>query len=104
MIAPIGNGSNGNGRRPDGKFAAGNAGGPGNPNMKRSYVWRQTFDAAVKPADLRKVLKQLVDAAKKCEPWAVRELLNRCLGVPSQTEILERVEALEQAFFKEQAR
>jgi hypothetical protein len=96
--------SNGPNRDQRGRFGRGNSGGPGNPNVRKLATWRQTFDAAVQPADLRKVIKQLVGAAKKCEPWAVKELLNRCLGVPSPTDILERVEALEETIFKEQAR
>ena len=39
---------------------------------------------AITADDVREVAAVLVKAAKAGEPWAVKELLNRCCGVPKQ--------------------
>jgi len=79
------NGANGAAFRDGaGRFVAGNPGGPGNPNAKATASWRKTLGEAVTPDDLADVLAVLVEQAKAGEPWAVRELLNRCLGKPSE--------------------
>ena len=68
------------GRNPDGRFAPGNAGGPGNPCAAAVGTWRAALAASVKPRDIQEVLAVLVKKAKDGEAWAVRELLDRCLG------------------------
>ena len=65
-----------------GRFVPGTCGGPGNPNAKRVSEWRQALVEAVSKEDLVEVIKRLVVAAKAGEPWAVREVLDRCLGKP----------------------
>lgn len=65
-----------------GRFVPGTCGGPGNPNAKRVSEWRQALVEAVSKEDLLAVIKRLVVAAKAGEPWAVREVLDRCLGKP----------------------
>jgi hypothetical protein len=47
--------------------------------------------------DLQAVVGKLVEMAKGGELAAIRELFDRTLGKPAQTEVLESVEALEQA-------
>ena len=85
MIPSDANGSNGADVRDGaGRFVAGNPGGPGNPNAKATAAWRSTLADAVTADDLGAVLAVLVDQAKAGEPWAVRELLNRCLGKVSE--------------------
>jgi len=43
-------------------------------------AWRKTLARVVSPADIEDVLAVLLERAKAGEPWAVRELLDRCLG------------------------
>lgn len=81
--APSPNGGNG-GHGPDGRFLPGNPGGPGNPRAAAVGVWREALAEAVSAEDLGEVLGVLVAKAKAGEPWAVRELLDRCLGRPKQ--------------------
>lgn len=76
---------NGNGRDPkSGRFVKGWKGGPGNPDGKRAQAWRQAFLRTVTLAHVRAVARTLVRLAEAREPWAVRELLNRCLGRPRE--------------------
>lgn len=85
-IAPIDNG-----RRPDGTFAPGNPGGPGNPNARAVAAWRSALVEAVAADDIKRVVEVLIEKAKAGESWAVRELLDRCLGRPQQKMELEAV-------------
>ncbi|NQU74991.1 MAG: hypothetical protein HQ546_01595 [Planctomycetes bacterium] len=73
-----------NGRRPNGRFAEGNPGGPGNPHAAAVGAWRTTLINAVTVDDMRQVIDVLTDKAKKGEAWAVKELLDRCLGKSQQ--------------------
>ena len=84
---PSTNGSNG--RDSQGRFLPGNAGGPGNPHAAAVGKWRSALARAVTPEDLEEAIRAMVDLAKAGESWAVRELLNRCLGRPAQTVALE---------------
>jgi len=85
MIHSDANGANGADVRDGaGRFVAGNPGGPGNPIAKATASWRRALAEAVTADDLGAVLAALVEQAKAGEPWAVRELLNRCLGKPSE--------------------
>jgi hypothetical protein len=79
---PSPNGDNG-ARDAQGRFAKGNPGGPGNPNAGRVAAWRNALVEAVTPEDLKGVIVALVDHAKAGTPWAIRELLDRCLGKPT---------------------
>jgi hypothetical protein len=81
--APSTNGHNGpQDRDESGRFLAGNRGGPGNPHAAAVGRWRAALVEAVSPDDLRAVIALLVTAAKGGAIWAVRELLDRCLGSP----------------------
>jgi hypothetical protein len=70
----------GNGRTALGRFAKGNAGGPGNPHAKRVTALREALLAAVTDADIKAVARALVARAKAGEVAAARELLDRVLG------------------------
>ena len=59
---------------------AGNPGGPGNPHAARVGQWRSVLVESVTPADLRAVIRMLLEKAKAGERWAVCELLDRTLG------------------------
>ena len=84
---PLPNG--GNGRDRLGRFAKGNPGGPGNPHAAAVGAWRSALAKSVTPDDLQDVIGQLLKQAKDGEPWAIRELLNRCLGRPEQALTIE---------------
>lgn len=91
--APLPNGDNGlvEGRDNKGRFVKGNRGGPGNPQARNVSNWRRALADTVSNADVKKVAKELTKAAKGGEPWAIRELLDRCLGKP-QVQIALEVE------------
>ena len=82
--APSTNGDNGHGRDRRGRFVCGNPGGPGNPRIRSVSAWRAALAEVVRPGDIEAVTRTLVEHAKAGEPWAIRELLNRCLGRPGQ--------------------
>ena len=69
-----------NGRRPDGRFARGNAGGPGNPHARQSALLRAALMDAVTPADVREIIEALIVRAKEGDIAAAREVLDRTLG------------------------
>ena len=71
-----------NGRDQGGRFAKGNAGGPGNPHARSVGAWRAALAETVKPEDIREVVGVLIGKAKDGERWAVVELLARCIGSP----------------------
>jgi len=77
--------SNGdNGRDTRGRFAKGNAGGPGNPAVRRLAEYRAAITAAVTPKDIGRIIKKLVKRALSGETMATRELLDRLIGRPQQ--------------------
>jgi hypothetical protein len=84
-----------NGRDGGGRFAAGNGIAKGNPHAKRVNELRTALMEAVTPRDLRSIVAAMVKAAKGGDVVAAREVLNRTIGTPGQSEILQRIEALE---------
>lgn len=80
--SPSTNGGNGGDRDARGRFTSGNSGGPGNPHVKAVAAWRSALTRVVSPADIEAVLRKLLECAKAGEPWAIKELLDRCLGKP----------------------
>jgi hypothetical protein len=100
--APSANGGNGRedavaagGRDARGRFGPGNPGGPGNPFAAAAGRWRAALVASVTEEDIAAVVRALVDAAKRGESWAVRELMDRTLGKPVEADLIERLERLE---------
>lgn len=69
-----------NGRDELGRFANGNAGGPGNPHAASVARFRRVLLEAVTDADMLEVVGVLVERAKAGDRWAVCELLDRCCG------------------------
>ena len=67
-----------------GRFAKGNAGGPGNPHAAAVGRWRTMLAETVTAEDIRAVLSVLIEKAKAGQPWAVREFLDRTLGKADQ--------------------
>ena len=89
MVSPSPNGSNGgSGRDSGGRFARGNAGGPGDPYAKRTSEMRDAFMAAVTPDEMRQVARELLSIAltsndERNQIAAAHELCNRILGRPA---------------------
>jgi hypothetical protein len=84
-----------NGRGTGGRFAKGNAGGPGNPHARRVARLRSALFKAVTPEDLRDVVTALLTSAKGGDVSAARELMQRLLGPAEAVDLMERLDALE---------
>ncbi len=90
MVTPSANGANGRG--PNGRFAKGNLGGPGNPHASRTARLRAMLLDNVTDDDFKTVVAKLVAMAKGGDLAAIRELLDRMMGKPKATIELERAE------------
>lgn len=75
-----------NGRKKDGTFTAGNAGGPGNPHVHKVAKLRAAMLSAVTEKDMRAVTKKLVSLATEGDLKAIELLLNRVCGKPEATQ------------------
>jgi hypothetical protein len=73
-----------NGRDPGGRFSAGNPGGSGNPFARQVAQLRSALLEAVTPDDVRTIVLALVKKARKGDLVAAREVLDRCIGRPTQ--------------------
>ena len=82
-------------RGPAGRFAPGNAGGPGNPFARRVGELRSALIEAVTPADMAEMVAALIAGAESGNVAAIREVFDRTLGKPTQADLLERIEELE---------
>jgi hypothetical protein len=79
-----------------GRFLPGNPGGPGRPRGSgRASEIRAILLNTLTDEQATRVARLLIRMAGKGSLAAIRELLDRTIGRPSQTETLERVEALE---------
>lgn len=83
------------GRDKRGRFTEGNPGGPGNPNARQAAALRSTIREAVTPEDMAEVMRVLLDKAKAGELAAIRELLDRTIGKPTESELADRLDLLE---------
>ena len=93
MASPSPNGDNG--RDSGGRFAKGNAGGPGNPYARRVGLLRDAMLQAVTEADMKAIVRTLIEQAKGGDVRAAKEVIDRCLGRPVEADLIERIEALE---------
>jgi len=100
---PSPNGANGR-RGAGGRFGPGNPGGPGNPHAAHVGRLRSALLSAVRPEDLDAIARRLVELAKAGEMPAIRELFDRTLGRPTEADLIERLEALEELASKVEAR
>ncbi len=91
-------GTDDSGRNERGRFTAGNRFGVGNPYAKRTGELRAALLDSVTPEDMRAVARKLVELARGGDTVAARLLLDRVLGRPLESDILDRVEELEAAF------
>ena len=93
-----------NGRDTVGRFAPGNRLGKGNPLAGRAAKLRAALLRRVKRADVEAIADKLVVMAKAGDLAAMKELLNRVVGVPVASDILERIEAIEATLAAEEDR
>jgi len=77
-MAPSPNGHAG--RSGNGRFAVGNAGGPGSPHAAQVGKLRSSLLDAITPDDIREIATKLVALAKGGDLNAMRLLLDRCTG------------------------
>ena len=95
---PSTNGENGEiVRDSSGRFTKGNPGGPGNPYIRRVAEWRAAMAKAITPDDIERVVLKLVEAATAGHPWAVRAILDHCVGSLAEVELREIAAKLEAA-------
>ena len=93
-----------NGRDGCGRFAKGNSGGPGNPAGGKAERLRHALLNAVTEKDIAEIAAALIASAKTGDVQAVRELLNRTLGRPTDADTIARLERLEAALLPEETR
>jgi hypothetical protein len=92
-----------NGRDGRGRFATGNAGGPGNPHAQRVAELRSVLMRAVTEADMTAIIKAMIEKAKAGDAVAARLLLDRTLGPTEAVDVLARLEAIEARLKTERA-
>jgi hypothetical protein len=100
MSTPSTNGDYG--RDQSGRFVPGNKLGRGNPFNQRACELRSALMEAVTADDVAKIIAAIVKLAKAGDVVAAREILDRTIGKPAQTELLQRVEALESLILERQ--
>jgi folylpolyglutamate synthase/dihydropteroate synthase len=82
-------------RTNNGRFTKGNPGGPGNPHNAAISRLRKALHAAVTEEDIQAVITVLVEKAKEGNLAAIRELLDRAIGKPTDASVAERLDELE---------
>ncbi len=87
-----------------GRFTKGNRGGPGNPHARQVGRLRAALLTAVTDEDVAAIVHRLVQLALEGNVQAAREVLDRCLGRPVEADLLERMEAIEEALVATEAR
>jgi hypothetical protein len=92
---PSTHGSNGDDRGNNGRFRTGNKLGRGNPLAGRAARIRAILLKALTPTDAKAIAAKLIAQAKGGDLAAIRELLDRTIGKPATSDLLERIEALE---------
>ena len=105
MTSPSANGEDrGRARDGRGRFTRGNPGGPGNPHAPRVAQLRAALLEAVTVDDVREVLLALIQEAKAGNVQAIKLFLDRTLGQPEATDVLVRLEELEEALERSSGR
>jgi hypothetical protein len=91
VAPPLPNGDNGEaatadqgtGRHSNGRFAKGNAGGPGNPFARQSAALRQALCDAVSEEDIQELAQELLAQAKAGNLAAMKLLFSYVIGRPA---------------------
>jgi ribosomal protein L17 len=85
-----------NGRDKHGRFIAGNRIAIGNPHAKRVAQLRSSLLKSVSRDDVKEIVRKLVSLAKEGDTVAARILFDRILGRPIESDLLARIEDLEE--------
>ena len=88
--------SNGDQKDAKGRFLPGHkySKGGGDPYAKHVHRWRHRLYHAVTGERMAKVLEQLISRAEAGEPWAIHELLDRCIGKPKDDSSNQQITAI----------
>jgi len=87
------------GRLANGQFGPGNKLGKGNPFNRQACQLRAALFRAVDADGMEKAAAAVLEKAYGGDVGAFRELCNRTLGLPSATEVLDRLAAIEARLF-----
>jgi len=97
--SPSPNGTPTDTRDARGRFSRGNSGGPGNPHGGDVARHRAALLKSLRESDVAMILRRLraiVKSGKDADSIAAaREILNRVIGLPVQSDLMERLEQLE---------
>ena len=91
------------GRDKRGRFAAGNAGGPGNPFARQTAALRQALLDAVTAEDMQAVARALIESARQGNVQAAKVLLGYTIGKPAPPPEPDLLDAQEWQGYKETA-
>jgi hypothetical protein len=78
-----------------GRFAKGNKLGKGNPLAGRAAKIRAILLESVTDSDARAIADKLISQSRDGDLAAIRELLDRTIGKPAASDVIERIEKLE---------
>ena len=82
-------------RARNGRFLPNNKAAKGNPHAKRVGQLRSVMLRTITVADMRAVVRKLVESAKGGDVAASKLLFDRCLGRPDALDVLLRLDELE---------
>src|SRR5438067_11948402 len=91
-----------NGHEPNGRFARGNPGGPGNPFARQVAALRKVIIDRLTAEDLLAITEALLAKAKEGSIGAAKLLLAYALGKPASSPDPDRLDGQELAHFKDQ--
>ena len=80
----------------NGRFAKGNAGGPGNPHVRRIAMMREAVASAATVEDLVAVMRKLLELAKEGDREAAKLVLHYTVGKPSEFQAERRLDLCEE--------
>jgi hypothetical protein len=92
----------GNGRDSRGRFAKGNAGGPGNPFARRSAALRKAAAQAISEEDLVALMRKLLQQALGGDVAAARLVLLYAVGRPAEAVDPDMLDQQEYAQYEQQ--
>src|SRR4051794_2022213 len=89
------------GRQPNGRFAPGNAGGPGNPFARQVAALRKALLESVTPEDIKAIIQAIADRARGGHVGAAKLLLAYTVGTPDKTVDPDQLDLQEWQLFKD---
>jgi hypothetical protein len=89
-----------NGKDANGRFTRGNRCGRGNPLAGRAAKVRAVLLEELSPDDARAIARKLIEQARAGDLASAKEIFDRTVGRPVQSELAERLERLEQQLLK----